>query len=101
MIYLLDKSSLFALLVRMHYPDLVNLCKVQNYLYEITTTPWFQQEWKKYNIKMIVEEKDSELRHSECDRLGNWHGLTTIYGYDYERTSDITPVKVRERDRVF
>ena len=64
---LLDWSSLFELLVRLHYEDLINLCKVRNYLYRITCTPHFQAEWKKYNISVQILK---DQLHSEVIDLG-------------------------------
>jgi antitoxin component YwqK of YwqJK toxin-antitoxin module len=79
---LLDDASLFSLLLRLHYPDLVNLCKSHNYLYKITCTTWFQKEWKRYNIQTRIGYKDEDKSYKveiDVDRLGNTHGKVTIY----------------------
>lgn len=75
---LLDWSSLFQLLVRFHYEDLIALCKSHNYLYRIICAPYFQECWKKYNIKTIINDKT----HIDVDRLGNKHGKVTTYDND-------------------
>jgi hypothetical protein len=71
----LDNACLFQLLVRLHYEDLMNLCKCRTYLWKIVCTPWFQQEWKKYNIT-IVKTAHAVM---ERDRLDINHGLTERY----------------------
>lgn len=85
---LLDSASLFCLLVRLHYEDLMNLCKARCYLWKIVCTPYFQEEWKKYNIKVeimrTIEYDDSDhemdlIEHREVDRLQRQHGVTTSY----------------------
>jgi antitoxin component YwqK of YwqJK toxin-antitoxin module len=92
---LLDKDSLFALLLRLHYDDLWNLCKTKNYLYKITCTPHFQDEWTKYNIRTeivtVVDDRDHDyqsdaeptmIEHRQVDRLNRQHGSTDSYFED-------------------
>lgn len=82
---LLDKSSLFNLLVRLHYDDLWNLCKVHNFLYKITCTPHFQESWTKYNLKECTfeytqwEDYTGNIGvHTFVDRLNTYHGKTIV-----------------------
>jgi antitoxin component YwqK of YwqJK toxin-antitoxin module len=77
---MLDQSSLFQLLVRLHYPDLINLCKSRNYLYKITCTEWFIDSWKKYNVwTKSIKPASRHIIFREVDRLGVKHGLTQKY----------------------
>lgn len=82
---LLDRSSIFELLLRLHYPDLIAVCKSHNYLYKITTTPWFQEKWKEYNIttEIVVTRgyynEIDIIQHKQVDRQGMKHGLTLAY----------------------
>jgi antitoxin component YwqK of YwqJK toxin-antitoxin module len=86
---LLDDACLFSLLVRLHYPDLINICKAYNKLYKISVTPWFQSEWVAYNIKVITEcgyDRQAMthrlicvVRHICVDRLGKNHGKSISY----------------------
>lgn len=68
----LDKASLFELLLRFHYIDLWNLCKVRTYLYKIITTEYFQEEWKKYNITTVI----GAITQTDIDRSDLQHGKT-------------------------
>ena len=78
---LLDGASLFSLLVRLHYEDLMNLCKSRRYLWKITSTHWFQEKWKEYNVKTV----DTDYATMEIDRLGITHGRTERYLYGDRR----------------
>jgi antitoxin component YwqK of YwqJK toxin-antitoxin module len=84
----LDVACLFQLLRRLHYEDLVNICKTYNYLYSITCTDWFQEEWKNYNIRInITEEIETNFPyddfkvtwHKQVDRLNQKHGKSIGY----------------------
>jgi antitoxin component YwqK of YwqJK toxin-antitoxin module len=78
----LDWSSIFQLLVRLHYPDLINLCKAKPYLWKITWTSWFIDSWKKYNVRTVETKTKTKLITKELDRL-NWpHGKMCIYKGD-------------------
>lgn len=86
----LDFASLFSLLVRLHYEDLVNLCRSRNYLWRITCTPIFQEVWKSYNITVRIYKYDkptllgvSEI-HSEVDRCNKLHGKQLRYNNNNE-----------------
>jgi antitoxin component YwqK of YwqJK toxin-antitoxin module len=76
----LDHASSFHLLIRLHYEDLMNLCKIRPYLWKLVYTPWFQEKWKEYNITTVENETKSDLR--EIDRLGRKHGRVVVV---YER----------------
>jgi antitoxin component YwqK of YwqJK toxin-antitoxin module len=76
---LLDDACLFELLVRLHYADLVNICKVYNKLHRITCTPHFQECWNKYNILTQVVEIGDNIMHKQYDRLNNRQGKTLTY----------------------
>lgn len=80
-LHILDEASLFELLLRLHYEDLINTCKVYNSLYKISVTPYFQEAWKKYNIKVEIQEiLDGEIvDHVARDRLGRRHGVSVRY----------------------
>jgi antitoxin component YwqK of YwqJK toxin-antitoxin module len=70
---LLDKASLFNLLLRVHYDDLQNL---PNYKY-ITNTEHFKEQWESYNIITITTTYPNTYTiHSktQVDRLGRRHG---------------------------
>ena len=68
---MLDTPSLYEVLLRLHYPDLINICRSRSYLYKITCTPHFQDEWKKYNIRTTIA---NPTHTAEVDRLGLNHG---------------------------
>lgn len=78
---LLDVSSLFQLLVRLHYKDLWNLCKTYNFLYRIICTSHFQESWKEYNITTVNETHPPNLIRYvwNVDRLGGKHGPSYKY----------------------
>lgn len=78
----LDRASLFQLLLRLHYPDLINICKSQPYLYKITCTPHFQEEWKKYNITTIQKASKDQKDTTEVDRCNIKHGDHIVYFMD-------------------
>ena len=87
-LFLLDRASLFSLLVRLHYEDLINLCKAHGYLWKLICTNWFQAEWKRYNIHIeitkeiwpsLADETVSITYHKEVDRLGLEHGKSIGY----------------------
>ena len=75
----LDDASLFELLKRLHYEDLINLCKTRRYLYKIICTPFFQESWKKYNISIVTSVKAYQKRVDEVDRNGLKHGVCRLY----------------------
>ena len=76
---LLDQACLFYLLVRLHYEDLMNLCKARSYLWKIVCTPFFQESWKKYNIKTVETKTNNEVINTDMDRLGKKHSRRYIY----------------------
>lgn len=87
---LLDRSSLFELLVRLHYEDLVNICKTRNFLYRITCTSHFQESWKKYNLKEITfsGHEVTATVYTSVDRLGKRHGKATVITPDGFKTEE-------------
>lgn len=86
----LDKDTLFSLLVRLHYEDLVALCKVKNYLWKIVCTEGFQEAWVSYNIRTVHISKN---RTKEVDRLNRQHGRDLYYNYKGEIVHDIPYVQ--------
>lgn len=99
---LLDSSTIFELLVRLHYQDLIAICKIYCSLYKITTTSFFQEEWKTYNIRTVTWQKDESTYISmELDRTNLRHGtyreyiengivlLETNYIQDYKHGSEV------------
>ena len=85
----LDDASLFQLLVRLHYPDLINLCKATPYLWKITCTPWFQESWKKYNVNV----HDGRYTTEEVDTNGLKHGICWTYGSQQQLLSEVEYVQ--------
>jgi len=79
---LLDKDSLFFFLSRLHYPDLISLCKAYNYLWKITCTSYFQEKWKEYNIRTVNLSHDKYRRTVQIDRLQVKHGSTYDGSYN-------------------
>jgi antitoxin component YwqK of YwqJK toxin-antitoxin module len=77
----LDKASLFSLLLRLHYCDLIKLCKVRNYLYRITCTPHFTTAWNEYNLTSVktINQQTNDILIEHVDRLGKHHGLSQLY----------------------
>jgi hypothetical protein len=75
----LDKSSIFQLLLRVHYEDLMNLCKARTYVWRITCTPYLQECWKKYNITTVETKTINSFITCETDRLDRSHGTTYVY----------------------
>jgi antitoxin component YwqK of YwqJK toxin-antitoxin module len=67
----LDKEALFAVLLRMHYGDLWNLCKAYTRLYRIVCTEHFQEEWTTYNITTSggVDRDRQGLKHGKSLRV--------------------------------
>ena len=77
---ILDTSSIFHLLIRLHYPDLHNLVKVNPRLNLLVTTDYFKEQWTKYNISVKCEENISDnIEIYEVDRLNIRHGLTAMF----------------------
>lgn len=101
---LLDEASLFQFLLRLHYEDLINVCKTYTDLYKISVTSYFQESWKKYNIRLEItsdwnwnydsthSEAPVEI-HAETDRNNLWHGKVVTYdgmtGHKLEESSCI------------
>ena len=78
---LLDKASIFEVLLRLHYVDLINLLKVRSYLTSMTATKYFCVKWKSYNVRKVRTKKRSpnERRICEKDRLRQRHGTLRVY----------------------
>lgn len=76
---LLDDASVFYLLIRVHYEDLMNLCKAYNSLWKLVCTPHFQIEWKAYNIQTVETPLINGLITVELDRLHKAHGRVREY----------------------
>jgi antitoxin component YwqK of YwqJK toxin-antitoxin module len=78
---LLDKSSLFEILIRMHYPDVETILIARPYLKDIVKTNHFEIEWTKYNVSASEKHYkfDKSVIVEERDRLGELHGSTSIY----------------------
>jgi antitoxin component YwqK of YwqJK toxin-antitoxin module len=76
--YLLDKDSIFELLVRTHYPDLQNILEAYPELFNMTETTYFKTRWKEYNIRTIEQRNIHIVGKDiiEIDRLGRRHGMT-------------------------
>ena len=78
---LLDDACLFELLVRLHYEDLVNMCRTYNSLYKITCNTYFQESWNEYNItiQVITGPRGEVVCHKPVDRLNKIHGTRLDY----------------------
>lgn len=85
----LARDTLFSLLVRLHYTDLITLVKAKPYLSKITGTKYFEEQWKNYNIRLIKIEyvEYGPWSTHEVDRQGLKHGLTTSYDYNNRKTA--------------
>jgi hypothetical protein len=78
---LLDKSSSFELLVRLHYSDLQSIIIAHPELFRLTQSDHFRDRWKLYNIHTIEENIGEFIPNQaivEVDRLGNRHGLARV-----------------------
>lgn len=71
---LLDMASLFQVLLRIHYPDLLNLIEARPYLKKlIHNGKHFQHEWNRYNLHLeIIKQDNTWIR--QIDRLRKKHG---------------------------
>ena len=78
---LLDKSSLFELLIRLDYTELQSLLRAYpKKLYRITNGDHFNNAWNKYNLRTfgwINETGDKVV--TEYDRHDLKHGVETVY----------------------
>jgi antitoxin component YwqK of YwqJK toxin-antitoxin module len=78
---ILDSASLFELLVRLPYNSLRNILSARPCLYRITNSKLFNIEWKKHNIKIVIEKIaayeicSKEVTNDQKVR----HGTTSIY----------------------
>ena len=74
---LLDMASLFQILVRLHYPDLLNMVQARPYLTRVIQTKHFQNEWNKYNLRLeIINQDNTWIR--QIDRLNKKHGHCVV-----------------------
>ena len=79
---LLDSSTIFEILVRLHYNTRARpiYAKIFGSLYKITTTSYFQEVWKKYNIRRVTWQQDESTYISmELDRNDLRHGIYRVY----------------------
>ena len=87
---MLDSACLFELLVRVSYPELRNLLVIKPRLYRITNSEHFQKEWKKYNIKLVINSKwVGQSVEAEMDSAGFYHGVVRAYrnNFCYKETT--------------
>lgn len=77
---LLNKDTLFELLVRFHYPDLETLVSAypQLRLRLVVETTYFRERWNAYNLHVEIKETSDQLEEIVVDRRNVRHGLTKI-----------------------
>jgi antitoxin component YwqK of YwqJK toxin-antitoxin module len=82
-LHLLDKASLFELLVRLWDPELLRVIETYPELRKIIETQHFQTEWKKYNVTTTSHwENDRQGKRQyimQVDRNGALHGQYKVY----------------------